>query len=76
VYLRQVTPRKLSYEEKDALWKSGLAAFELSVKVINDRIFTYNLMVPMSRQLFQFELQKEIEKITGGRDPIAGNTDI
>ena len=65
--------RKMTFEEKEQVWRSAITSFEISIKIINEKIFTYNLMVPMSRQLFQYNLQDELEKITGGRDPIAGN---
>jgi hypothetical protein len=63
----------MSISQKKKIWFEGIRNFEMTFQFINDKIFSYNLMVPMSRQLFPFDYEKEINKITGGRDPILGN---
>ncbi len=53
--------------EADRYWQRALTIFRTELKILNKRIFDFNLGVPVtSQQLAQLDEGREIKRVTGG----------
>jgi hypothetical protein len=52
-----------TFSERLNILQSCLKEFHQRIRSINERVNTYNLMVPMARQLYQFDTAIELEPI-------------